>query len=149
MTAAAVATTEGEQAITRARAILAEDRSITMAEQQWIRDSMWRLSEAGDRITLGTLNAIVAEIDVRGLNRASAAAAALATAESGKRAQHKRERPQRWAALAPMERAGYLMVEFMRMNQLPLGEAFLRFATFANDPGTAERTPPETFEEDL
>jgi hypothetical protein len=154
MSAPALATTEGEQAIARACAILTEDRGFaSAAEQQSFRDTMWRLQEAGDRISLATLKATLGEIERRAEDRRNASNAARVAAFHEKEAQHDRERPQRWAALSQMERAAYIVADQVeRQNRNPslgpvdLGKVLVRFAALAGDPGTADRAVPDLFE---
>lgn len=145
MTATAVTTTTGEEAITRARVILADDRGFTGPEQQHFRDVMYRLMEAGDRITEATLRAICSEIDKRSLDRIHAAQAAKMAKVYEERRQHKLQRPQRWAALSPLERAAFLVADKFPVE---IGNAVLRLAKLAAE-DTAGRTPPETFEPEL
>jgi hypothetical protein len=167
MTAAAAApaavTSEGEQAIARAKAILAEDRGMTVAEDKAFGEVMFRLQRANDgslatladRLALATLQTLCTEINRRSSAKIQAAIAARQAEENAKRAQHRRERPQRWAALHPAERAGYrIFDEAGGARNGPnsyLGRAMLRFgkllAAEASDVA-AKREPSQSFEED-
>jgi hypothetical protein len=70
------------------------------------------------------------------------------------RRQHIRERPARWQALPANERAALIVAanapEIVRLasavGEPPFVRALLEYARLCNDPTTATRDPPSSFE---
>jgi hypothetical protein len=170
MTAAAAATaavtSEGEQAIATAKAILGEDRGMTVAEDKAFREVMHRLGRAdngtlatlAERLTLATLQSLCAEINRLSQAKIQSAAAAENAEVYAKRAQYRNEKGSRWRALHPAERAGYRLFDeaggtyrSMGGPEGLIGRALLRFgkllAAEASDVA-AKREPSQSFEED-
>jgi hypothetical protein len=132
---------DGDGLIARAKAILAENRSITAAEQQAFRDGLYHLGQRGDVLAHDMLKLVTEEIDRRAEERTRNAIIATSTSAIAARVERDRGRPQRWAALSPMRRAAFLMDDGTE-----LGKAFARFALLAEDERTAQLAPPRNFE---
>ena len=147
MEAAAPAPAENP-AITLARAILAaENGRLTQEQTQFCRDQIYFLFQADDRVSSETLKAIVGAIEKRMWDRTMAEAAARDQALRDKALQHTLQRPLRWAALPPLERAAHLVAESVGGLESQLGRALITFARLAaDDEGTAKKEPPDTFE---
>ena len=144
MNAPAVATAEGEH-IAAARAILAADGGLSADDTQRFRDALWRYQEAGDRVGLGTLKAILQEIESRSSQRMQAAIADQMSASMKEVAARRAQRSQRWAALPPGTRAAFIVASENGGPYTPLGRSWLRFAALAASETTAQQ-PPDTFE---
>ena len=144
MSAAAVhpVVVDADALIAQAKAILAAGRSPTADEQQRMRDALYRLGER-DRLSHDVLMVVVAEIERRAAERAQNASISNVSAAISARVEHERRRPERWAALSPIQRAAFLMDD-----GTVLGRAFARFATLIEDDKTAQLAPPGNFEPD-
>lgn len=134
---------DGDALIAKAKKILERDRGFTQAEQQECRDGLYRLMERGDRVAHGTLMLICAEIEGRSAERTMNSTIAASTAAINRLVEHQRRRPERWAALSPIQRAAFLMDD-----GTVLGRAFARFAALIGDETTAQLAPPAIFEQE-
>jgi hypothetical protein len=142
MSAAAVATplVDADTVIAQARAILTANRGFKADEQQKMRDALYRLGER-DRFSHDVLMAVVAEIERRVAERAQNASIATVNAAISARVEHERRRPERWAALSPIQRAGCLMDD-----GTTIGRLFAKFAALVEDERAAQLAPPQNFE---
>jgi hypothetical protein len=103
------------------------------------------LMERAGNLERKVLQAIFAELDTRSANAATEASAGASQAAHEERRQHRLRRPQRWAALSPLERAAYLIAHLKPVAPLVAAD-LLRFAKLATlDPASFD--VPSAFEE--
>jgi hypothetical protein len=133
-------------AIKKAKAWLARGTGLTLPEQSEARGMMERAGS--DSLECKILSAIVNEIDARSAQATAEMSAKSVAAIYEKRNQREREKPLRWAALPPLERAAHLVAdEFGGGLEGKLGRALIKLARLAAaDEYTAKKTPPDSFE---
>jgi hypothetical protein len=145
----AVPVIDSADMIARAKAILAENRSLTSAEMQAARDDLWRLNESADRIGFATLRAVFEEIDRAADIRLTESLAAKQQEAQATLDARAAARPARFGALPPAERAARRLSS--KLNDSAIGLAFIQFAQLLKDELVKDETaagtdPPDNFE---
>ncbi|HVT06736.1 MAG TPA: hypothetical protein VHO67_04740 [Polyangia bacterium] len=122
-----------EQVIAMGRQALADDRDLTAAEFQAVRDAL--AAPSTDQITRGTLQGLGAALTDRSNRRLEAMKGQALEEALRERKQRVQARRERWRALSPIVRAAHLSGD----------QRLLAFARLCEQ-NTAETRPADTFE---